>query len=205
MTRTIILSVLALVSLLLSYFYEVKTAEALPAENPAALSLYAINSGEDIARALELEIPLPEVEAVDSVFYEEHARTLGLQLDYNEDKDLLETVADWLGTPYRYGKGSRKGTDCSGFVTSIYRDVYGIDLSRSSRSMFDDVTRIKKDSIRTGDLVFFRRSPKQPIFHVGIYLKDNKFIHSATSGGVKVSSLREPFYRNYYYAAGRVN
>jgi lipoprotein Spr/probable lipoprotein NlpC len=205
MTKTIILSVLALVSLLLSYFYEVKTAEALPSENPAALSLYAINSGEDIARALELEIPLPEVEAVDSVFYEEHARTLGLQLDYNEDKDLLETVADWLGTPYRYGKGSRKGTDCSGFVTSIYRDVYGIDLSRSSRSMFDDVTRIKKDSIRTGDLVFFRRSPKQPIFHVGIYLKDNKFIHSATSGGVKVSSLREPFYRNYYYAAGRVN
>ncbi|MHC2990693.1 hypothetical protein OB13_03515 [Pontibacter sp. HJ8] len=205
MTKTIILSVLAFVSLLLSYFYEVKTPEALPSENPAALSLYAINSGEDIARSLELEVPLPEVETVDSVFYEEHAKTLGLQLDYNEDKDLLETVADWLGTPYRYGKGSRKGTDCSGFVTSIYHEVYGIDLSRSSRSMFQDVTRIKKDSVRTGDLVFFRRSPKQPIFHVGIYLKDNKFIHSATSGGVKVSSLREPFYRNYYYAAGRVN
>jgi cell wall-associated NlpC family hydrolase len=59
--------------------------------------------------------------------------------------------------------------------------------------------------MRTGDLVFFRRSSKEPIFHVGIYLKNNKFVHAATSGGVMVSSLKEPYYRNYFYAAGRVN
>ncbi|WP_018476626.1 C40 family peptidase [Pontibacter roseus] len=207
MTRTIILSVLAVVSLFLSFFYEVKAPESQHTEDTPALALHTVHSGEDIARALELEIPMPEEEAepVDSTFYERYSRKLGLKLDYKEDKDLLKTVTSWLGTPYSYGKESKKGTDCSGFVTSIYREVYGIDLSRSSRSMFDDVTRIKKAQVRTGDLVFFRRSPRQPIFHVGIYLKDGKFVHSATSGGVMISSLQEPYYRNYYYAAGRVN
>ena len=205
MKKTIILSVLALGSLFLSYFYEVSPAESASPEHTPTFSLYAINSGEDIAKALQLEVPLSEEEPVDSLFYKRYSRKLGLKLDFNEDKDLLETVTDWLGTPYRYGSGSKKGTDCSGFVTSIYREVYGIDLSRSSRSMFDDVTRINKKNIRTGDLVFFRRGPRQPIFHVGIYLNDNKFVHSATNGGVMVSSLSEPYYRNYYYAAGRVD
>ena len=70
--------------------------------------------------------------------------------------------------------------------------------------MFQDVKRVKKDNLRTGDLVFFKRGPKQPIFHVGIYLKNGKFIHSATSGGVMVSSLKDPFFRKNYYAGGRV-
>lgn len=206
MTKTIILSVLAIISVALSFFYDVKKPESTPAETEAAtLTLYPVQTGEDIARALELSVPLDLSEPIDSAFYKRHSRKLGLQLDYNEDKTLLETVTKWLGTPYSYGSSSKRGTDCSGFVTRIYSDVYGIDLSRSSRSMFDDVTRIRKDSIRTGDLVFFRRGPRQPIFHVGIYLKDNKFVHSATNGGVMVSSLKEPFYRNYYYAAGRVD
>lgn len=206
MTKTIILSVLALISIALSFFYDVKKPESTPAETEAAnLTLYPVQTGEDIARALALTVPLDLSEPVDSAFYKRYSRKLGLKLDYNEDKTLLETVTKWLGTPYSYGSSSKRGTDCSGFVTRIYSDVYGIDLSRSSRSMFDDVTRIRKDSIRTGDLVFFRRGPRQPIFHVGIYLKDNKFVHSATSGGVMVSSLKEPYYRNYYYAAGRVD
>lgn len=206
MTKTIILSALAFISIALSFFYEVKATESRSAEtDTAGFLLYPVQTGEDIAKALELPMPLNPAEPVDSVFYKRYSRKLGLKLDYSEDKDLLKTVSGWLGTPYSYGSSSKRGTDCSGFVTRIYSDVYGIDLSRSSRSMFDDVTRVRKDSVRTGDLVFFRRGPKQPIFHVGIYLKDNKFVHSATNGGVMISSLKEPYYRNYYYAAGRVD
>lgn len=207
MRKAIILSALAIFSIALSFFYEVSASESQATGTAAnsPLLLHPIQNGEDIVRAMQLQQPLDLSEPVDSAFYRRHARKLGLKLDYSEDKDLLATVTAWLGTPYSFGSSSKKGTDCSGFVTSIYSDVYGIDLSRSSRSMFDDVTRIRKDSVRTGDLVFFRRGPKQPIFHVGIYLNDNKFIHSATNGGVMVSSLKEPYYRNYYYAAGRVD
>ncbi|WP_460925122.1 C40 family peptidase [Pontibacter brevis] len=207
MTKTLILSVLAAFSLALSYFYEVTPARSATPEAASVVPLispYAINSGEDVVRALEVNL-LEELNEEEPAEEEYYIKKLGIHFKNPDYKQLVETASRWIGTPYRYGSSSRKGTDCSGFVSSIYREVYGIDLSRSSRSMFQDVKRVKKDDMRTGDLVFFRRSKKGPIFHVGIYLKNNKFIHSATSGGVKVSSLKEPYYRNYFYAAGRVN
>ncbi|MBF9251693.1 C40 family peptidase [Pontibacter sp. 172403-2] len=208
MTKHITLSVLAVLSLALSYFYEIAPAKSATPE-PVALAPtitpYTIHSPEDVVKALELKLPDPAPVApkaeVEEGFY---SRRLGLHFDTNKNKRLVQTAAKWLGTPYRYGSSSKSGTDCSGFVSRIYREVYGIDLSRSSRSMFADVHRVKRDKMRTGDLVFFRRSPKEPIFHVGIYLKNNKFIHAATNGGVRVSSLKESFYRNNFYAAGRV-
>ena len=207
MKKSIILSALAILSLALSYFYEVAPANSATPDQANLLpgiTPYAINSPEDMVRALELNEPLVDEEANEQ-FEEYYVRKLGLRFRNPAYRDLVETASKWVGTPYRYGSSSRRGTDCSGFVTSIYREVYGIKLSRSSHSMYRDVARVQKDSIRTGDLVFFRRSPKSPIFHVGIYLKNNKFIHSATNGGVMVSSLSEPYYRNYYYAAGRIN
>lgn len=207
MKKSIILSVLAVLSLALSYFYEVtpaRSAAAADAPPSFAITPYAINSPEDMVRALEMNEPLVDEEAHEQ-FEEYYVQKLGIKFKNPAYRDLVETASKWLGTPYRYGSSSRRGTDCSGFVSSIYREVYGIKLNRSSRSMFQNVARVRKDSVRTGDLVFFRRSAKGPIFHVGIYLKNNKFIHSATSGGVMVSSLSEPYYRNYYYAAGRIN
>ncbi len=70
--------------------------------------------------------------------------------------------------------------------------------------MFSSVQRVDKDEMQTGDLVFFRRGPGQPIYHVGIYLKDHKFAHAATNGGVMVSSLDQAYYSRNFYAAGRV-
>lgn len=200
MIKTIILSVLALTSLLLSFLYEVSPTETV-LTTPAVTPPYAINSAEDIL--------IPRLNTSASVDKEEetlyYAKKLGLRFRHSNNKKLIETITAWVGTPYRYGSSSRKGTDCSGFVTSIYKEVYGIDLSRSSSSMFGDVKRIKKEDIRTGDLVFFRRGPKQPIFHVGIYLKEGKFIHAATNRGVMINSLKESYYSNYYFAAGRIN
>jgi lipoprotein Spr/probable lipoprotein NlpC len=140
----------------------------------------------------------------DSLAYHYYAQTLGVDLAFTENKDLLRTVTDWIGTPYRYGSNSKKGTDCSGFVTRVFQEVYGVTLKRSSRSMFANVKHVNKDAMEAGDLVFFRRGPGQPIYHVGIYLKDGKFAHSACNGGVMVSSLKQPYYQRNFYAAGRV-
>ena len=208
MTKTIVLSAFALISVVLSYFYEATPAKSATANTSSAafhITPYAINSGEDMVRVLQFSEE-PEENVASATSAEEYfSKKLNMRFANSDTRQLVETVTQWLGTPYRYGRSSKKGTDCSGFVTSIYKDVYGVNLRRSSNSMFQDVQRVRKDSIQTGDLVFFRRSPKQPIFHVGIYLKNNKFIHSASNGGVKISSLKEPFYRNYYFAAGRVN
>lgn len=206
--KNLILCCFAAVALSLSYFYEVDS-ETQPTTTQdsvfetASLIPFAPGGGDKPANVFEKAAqPLT---FKDSLFYNYQAQNLGVKLEYNEDKQLLEAVNDWIGTPYRSSGSSKKGTDCSGFVTAIYRQVYGINLTHSSRSMFQEVERVKKDSMRTGDLVFFRRSPKQPIYHVGIYLKNGKFVHSASNGGVMVSSLHQAYYQRNFYAAGRVN
>ena len=206
--KNLILCCFAAVALSLSYFYEVDS-ETQPTTTQdsvietASIIPFAPDGGDKPVNAFEKAAqPLT---FKDSLFYNYQAQNLGVKLEYNEDKQLLEAVNDWIGTPYRSSGSSKKGTDCSGFVSAIYRQVYGINLTHSSRSMFKEVERVKKDSMRTGDLVFFRRSPKQPIYHVGIYLKNGKFVHSATNGGVMVSSLKQAYYQRNFYAAGRVN
>ena len=197
-----ILYCLAATALTLSFCFERPTTAPAAAPAAAEASLFS-------AELFEAGPPTsgPEATATaaarDSLTYHYYAQTLGLNLDYDENKDLLQSVTEWIGTPYRYGSNTRRGTDCSGFVSRVFEAVYGITLKRSSRSMFSTTKRVAKSDLQTGDLVFFRRG-QGPIFHVGIYLKDGKFAHSACNGGVMVSSLNQPYYRKYFCAAGRV-
>ena len=56
-----------------------------------------------------------------------------------------------------------------------------------------------------GDLLFFTSNrSKRKVAHVGIYLKNGKFIHASTSKGVIVSSLNEQYYTQYRLRGGRV-
>jgi len=109
----------------------------------------------------------------------------------------------WMHTRYRRGGSSQNGTDCSGFVNSLYREVYGKKLSRSSYTMINDVVKIPKNELREGDLVFFKIH-KGRISHVGFYLEGGYFVHAARRGGVIISSLEEPYYKRTFYTAGRV-
>ena len=205
---------LAAASLALSFFFErpadaSATVRATAAPAVAEASLFPAPMTMSAPRATPPTKTTGEPTAAeltaarDSLTYHYYAQTLGLRLAFNENKDLLRTVTDWIGAPYSYGNNSRKGTDCSGFVTRVFREVYGITLQRSSRSMFTTTKHIAKAEMQTGDLVFFRRG-RGPIYHVGIYLKNGKFAHSACNGGVMVSSLNQPYYQRNFYAAGRV-
>ena len=66
----------------------------------------------------------------------------------------------------------------------------------------------RKGALREGDLVFFNSGKglniRKNINHVGIYLKDHKFIHTSTSRGVMVSDLNEDYYRKTWVCGGRV-
>ena len=135
-------------------------------------------------------------------------KKLGLTPSSSDNVKLFTEAASWIGTPYRYGGSSRSGTDCSGLTTSIYKTVYGVSLSRSSAAILtDNCTRIKKDNLREGDLVFFRTDGKKSSTpnHVGVYLKERKFIHSSSSKGVIVSSLDDDYYVRTFITAGRVS
>lgn len=123
-----------------------------------------------------------------------------------DNKKLYTVVEKWLGVPYKYGGQTKSGTDCSGLVVEVYKDVYGKKLYRSSYEIYEkNCKQIKKNDLKEGDLVFFITSKTgKRINHVGIYLNDNKFVHSTTSRGVIISDLSEAYYEKYFYRAGRV-
>jgi cell wall-associated NlpC family hydrolase len=116
---------------------------------------------------------------------------------------LVALAFSQIGTLYRPG-GTEPitGFDCSGFTTWVYSKL-GVNLPRSSREQFQEGKVIAKSQLRKGDLVFFGN--KNHITHVGIYLEDNKFIHSSSSGDtVKISSLDDPAWENKYSGARRI-
>ncbi len=140
--------------------------------------------------------------------YQELARAsvrLGIDIDMKDNHALYIESANWLGVPYRNGGTTRRGVDCSGLTSSIYKNVYRKNLERNSDDQRKkDCRKVKKGKLREGDLVFFHNGRKKKrATHVGIYLKDQKFIHASTSQGVIISTLNEEYWRKHWLSGGR--
>lgn len=134
-------------------------------------------------------------------------QALGLHKESKDNFALYKEAASWLNVPHRDGGLSANGIDCSGLVHVIYKNVYHKTLERNSSGILQkNCERIEKNNLMEGDLVFFDTSgkTKSHINHTGIYLKNNKFLHSSTSRGVIVSDLEENFYRKTWICGGRV-
>lgn len=132
---------------------------------------------------------------------------LGVRVTESDYRYLYTEAADWLGTPHRIGGNTKRGIDCSGFVSLIYKKVYGKQIRRSSADILKfNCRKISRTDLREGDLVFFYtgKGKKKTPNHVGIYLKNGKFVHASTSRGVTVSSLSEPYYLRTWLTGGRV-
>lgn len=137
----------------------------------------------------------------------ELSRLYGVRITPNDNIFLYNEGAKWLGVPHRMGGMTKRGVDCSGFVAIVFREVYGKQLARSSADMLKhNCKKVSRANLKEGDLVFFRtgRGKKKVPNHVGIYLKNGKFIHTSTSSGVMVSSLSEPYYIRTWLTGGRV-
>ena len=115
-----------------------------------------------------------------------------------QEEKIQEEMEKYLGVRYKRGGSSTKGFDCSGFVKQIYSEVFGVDLPHQSseQNQCSALTKVAPDELKTGDLVFFSGGRnKKGINHVGIYLSDGRFIHSARTKGVVVSSLEDPHWK----------
>ncbi|WP_353121903.1 C40 family peptidase [Dysgonomonas capnocytophagoides] len=119
---------------------------------------------------------------------------------------LYNEAMDWLKTPYRRGGMSSRGMDCSGLTGTIYKNVFGVTLQRSSNDISRiDVNDVSKNELRPGDLVFFSTSRRgKRVNHVGVFLGNRHFIHASTSNGVIISSLDEAYYQRTWVKGGRV-
>lgn len=108
------------------------------------------------------------------------------------------------GIRYRRGGSNPKtGFDCSGFVRYVFQHTIGAVLPGNSASQYRSGTSVARGEMKTGDLVFFRIHGKR-ISHVGIYIGDNRFIHSPRTGkSVSVSNLDEAYWSRRFAGARR--
>ncbi|RHX84335.1 C40 family peptidase [Leptospira stimsonii] len=116
---------------------------------------------------------------------------------------LYKEVYRWLGTPYRDYGTDESGIDCSSLTSKILSKVYGSNLSGPSYTLVSRTIPVSKEELKEGDLIFFTISGNK-VSHVGIYLKDQKFVHASTKKGVTINSLEEEYYKKYYTSSGRL-
>lgn len=135
-----------------------------------------------------------------------------LVIEYFKDNEVVidsdsyycfyDEICNWMETPYLYGGNSRHGTDCSGFVKSIYQNVYNISMTGSSGDIYSHCKPVGKELLCEGDLVFFNINNRK-ISHMGIYLERGKFVHASSSLGVIISKLDEKYYAKHYFGGGK--
>lgn len=109
----------------------------------------------------------------------------------------------YIGTKYRFGGTTPSGFDCSGFVGYTFNKATGKKLPRVTTQLYKTGIDVDKNQLQIGDLVFFT-TYKKGASHTGIYVGNNKFIHSSTSKGVTIDSLSNSYWKPRYLGAKRI-
>lgn len=119
--------------------------------------------------------------------------------------ELVISAMGFLGVPYKRGGNSAEtGFDCSGFVRAMYQQTIGLILPRTADQQAAATVEIDKAELQPGDLVFFN-TLRRTFSHVGIYVGDNKFIHSPRPGAeVRVEDMGISYWRSRFNGARRV-
>ena len=118
------------------------------------------------------------------------------------EERIRDAVSNWRGTPYEWGGTSRSGLDCSAFTQIIYRDVFGVDIPRTTTLQAREGAPVDPPQLKTGDLVFFH--PREDLRHVGVYLGGRDFAHVSSNRGVTISRLDKRYWRKRYWTARRI-
>lgn len=118
--------------------------------------------------------------------------------------DWRAAAGSWIGTPYRTGGETRQGADCSGFVRSLYGEVAGVTIPRTTSQQWQDGKPIDLLALRPGDLVFFSRSGLgDGISHVGVVIGEGEFAHASTTQGVRFASHDRGYWQKRFAGARR--
>lgn len=91
----------------------------------------------------------------------------------SDGSSVVAYGSQFVGNPYVYGGSSlTKGTDCSGFVMSVY-SAYGVSLPHSSSALRSVGYGVSYDQMQPGDIVCYSG-------HVGIYAGNGQLLHAST-------------------------
>jgi cell wall-associated NlpC family hydrolase len=102
---------------------------------------------------------------------------------------IVDFALGAMGTPYQWGGTGGNGFDCSGLIQFAYAKA-GVSVPRRSvdQAAFGREVGQAGSELRPGDILVFSANPGGGASHVGLYVGDGRFIHSA-SQGVQISEL----------------
>jgi len=149
-------------------------------------------TGIDAAHAVEQQPRFPEEPSL-------------LERYTNRAQDLILKGLELVGINYRRGgTDPDSGLDCSGFVQLVFKDAVGMLLPRTAKEQSEVGNVVDRHELKAGDLVFFN-TMRRAFSHVGIYLGDNRFMHSPRSGAeVRVEDMSQGYWVKRYNGARRV-
>ncbi|WP_416172266.1 C40 family peptidase [Actimicrobium sp. CCC2.4] len=129
-----------------------------------------------------------------------------LQTLSNRASELALSALGLIGIRYRMGGNTAEsGLDCSGLVRLVFQEAWGETLPRTSEEISRVGEKVDSHDMQPGDLVFYN-TLRRGFSHVGIYLGDNKFIHSPSSGGqVRVESMDLGYWKSRFNGARRIS
>ncbi|WML27393.1 bifunctional lytic transglycosylase/C40 family peptidase [Neobacillus sp. OS1-33] len=97
-------------------------------------------------------------------------------------EEVHHIMKEFLGRPYVWGgrTPAAGGFDCSGLLEYAFAQI-GIDMSGTAQTQYNKTKPIPEDQKKPGDLVFFS-TYKSGASHVGMYVGNDQFINSNSSG-----------------------
>ncbi len=140
----------------------------------------------------------------------------GLQNDSKDDvslsswsdaaQEIIINALSLTGVKYKYGGISPDtGFDCSGFVRYVFQQAANLTLPHGARAISQLGQVVAQENLQPGDLVFFK-TVRSTFSHVGIYIGNNRFIHSPSKGEtISVTSLDDHYWSKRYSGARRID
>lgn len=136
-----------------------------------------------------------------------------------DKKKSSEIAQQLLGMTFEIGGRGPKKVDCYGILCLFYRE-FGIEMPDFTKlddweadghnssfylSQYASLARklSKNEKPECGDFILFRNVKDSPN-HAGVYLGDNRFVHSYKKIGVKIDSLTNSVWKSKIYGFFRI-
>lgn len=177
------------------------TLFALPARAVDAISEAPKDAPVEVAR----DVPKETMFQVGKSYFARVSDRLADSVTGKSD-ELINRAMEVIGVRYRWDTElPQSGLDGSSFVGYVFKDKLGFLLPRKSTQMSRVGKPINREELQPGDLVFFN-TMRLTFSHVGIYVGDNKFIHSPSKGtSVRVDDLGSLYWDKRFDGARRLD